>query len=161
VCRRVGRLLTSSTSPVQPKRPGRIAHACVLRDLVEWHGWWVSPKGSLSAVRSCVTVSVTSGGQNRYCEFGRWLGGLEVWNSFRECWRFVHVHGAYHLPMDAALTYHPVHGCPRVLSRQTRVNSLTLAPKYGLCGKTSTRLRGTGFERVSSRVPPVKPRIPT
>ena len=146
MCHRFGRLPTSSTSPFQPKRPGRIAHICVLRDLVAWHGWWVSPKVSLSAVRSRVSVSVKSGGQNRYCEFGRCLGGLEVWNSYCECWRFVHVLGTYHLPMDAAATYHPNPRMPASFRRAIRVSLLALDPKYVWRGKHSTRPRGTGFE---------------
>ena len=127
--RRFGRLPTSSTSPFQPKRPGRIAHICVLRDLVAWHGWWVSPKVPLSAVRSRVSVSVKSGGQNRYSEFGRCLGGLEVWNSYCECWRFVHVLGTYHLqwmrPQHTTLSANAGN-----FRHALRVSSLALDPKY-------------------------------
>ena len=160
MCHRFGRLPTSSTSPFQPKRPGRIAHICVLRDLVAWHGWWVSPKVSLSAVRSRVSVSVKSGGQNRYSEFGRCLGGLEVWNSYCECWRFVHVLGTYHLPMGAAATCHPVREMPGNSTRITRKLART-GSQIRLCvAHIRTRPRGTGSERVGSRVPRVKPRIP-
>ena len=58
---------------------------------------------------------------------------MEVWNSYCECWRFVHVLGTYHLPMGAAATYHPCPRMPAAFDAQLRVSSLALAPKYRPC----------------------------
>ena len=61
---------------------------------------------------------------------------MEVWNSYRECWRFVHVLGTYHSPIDAVATYHPCPRMPAAFDTQLRVSSLALVPKYVLVWHT-------------------------